>query len=988
MAQPPDNEEDAGPWQITYSSLEVPLEFREDYPEILSIVRTDSFETGAVGNSLRVESLDANTQATYFFDEPILEHEVDLIRASFDVYFPDLGDGRIGAPYIYLGGTGEFFSLQPEDRGPVVFWDALGRFQSLTTANVGGRRTVVPETPLDEWQHVRLDIDPLHDTYDIFWSTGEDEPALVKSYEPFQLDTNLELFDRIEIATFPTDGNEPNGVGYVDNIRVESLTRIPGDADLDGEVKFADFLALSANFGEHGGWSQGDFDRNRRVEFADFLVLADNFGSTSPAAAAIPEPNGLNLTLFAALGLSAIRRRRKENAQTSRVHSHRSPSFEPFETKRCLTSVTFVANDITSLQAENAEAVYAADIDGDGDMDAISASSGDGKIAWYENAGGAGTFGSQRVITTETIYPQDVVSADLDGDGDADVLSASAGDNKIAWYENTDGLGTFGYQQIITTQAVRAQSVFTADIDGDGDIDVVSASDTPGHHNMTFTWHENVDGLGTFGAPREIASQAGRGGDVYAVDIDGDGDIDVVSASGEELVWHENTDGQGTFDIQHPLPMDDYRGAQTIAAADMDGDGEVDIIAGNYDLLTLFKSDGNGNFSVSQRIEDRSYSFTSIQATDIDADGDSDILAAMTLSAEFFSHGGKIAWFENTPTGTLEERTITTRTRDARSVFAADLDGDMSLDVLAASSADHQIAWYNNIGSADTFPSEHLITPPADDVQAVHVVDIDGDGDMDVLSASGEDATIMLHENVNGAGVFLSRYLITPPAVPASDSNWFDDRFFRSVSAADLDGDGDLDIVASSALHDSVHNTIAWYENLGDRSFGPEQEITTKAYFAPTIFIADVDGDGDQDVLSAADAHYNDHFDSTIAWYENTDGVGTFGAQQIIARDAAGANSVFATDVDGDGDTDLLWGSEFDRMVAWHENLDGSGTFAQQQVIANNVPRGFVFAVDLDDDGDADVVSLMPGRVDTLAWYENKNGSGTFAGPLSIGYGG
>ena len=71
-----------------------------------------------------------------------------------------------------------------------------------------------------------------------------------------------------------------------------------------------------------------------------------------------------------------------------------------------------------------------------------------------------------------------VHAADIDGDKDIDVLSASLGDNKIAWYENTDGLGTFSTETVITLAANGATSVYAADFDGDNDNDVVSASDS------------------------------------------------------------------------------------------------------------------------------------------------------------------------------------------------------------------------------------------------------------------------------------------------------------------------------------------------------------------------------------------------------------------------------------------------------------------------------------------------------------------------------
>ena len=86
-------------------------------------------------------------------------------------------------------------------------------------------------------------------------------------------------------------------------------------------------------------------------------------------------------------------------------------------------------------------------------MDLASASAGDNKIAWYENTDGKGTFGSQQVVTTSANGAGSVFAADIDGDGDMDLASASMVDNTIAWYENTDGKGTFGSQPVVTTGA-------------------------------------------------------------------------------------------------------------------------------------------------------------------------------------------------------------------------------------------------------------------------------------------------------------------------------------------------------------------------------------------------------------------------------------------------------------------------------------------------------------------------------------------------------
>ena len=84
--------------------------------------------------------------------------------------------------------------------------------------------------------------------------------------------------------------------------------------------------------------------------------------------------------------------------------------------------------------------VYAIDVDGDGDIDVLSASAYDDKIAWYENDGSQ-SF-TERVISTNADAAISVYAIDVDGDGDIDVLSASYNDDKIAWYENLRPLPT------------------------------------------------------------------------------------------------------------------------------------------------------------------------------------------------------------------------------------------------------------------------------------------------------------------------------------------------------------------------------------------------------------------------------------------------------------------------------------------------------------------------------------------------------------------
>jgi hypothetical protein len=189
-------------------------------------------------------------------------------------------------------------------------------------------------------------------------------------------------------------------------------------------------------------------------------------------------------------------------------------------------------------------------LDGDHDNDVLSASWIDGKIACYENQDGMGTFGPQRVITLAAVGASSVVASDVDGDGDLDVLSASWADDKIAWYQNQDGAGSFGSQQVISALATGASAVFAVDLNGDGQRDVLTApswSDELAWYPLCY-FDCNANGIPD---DRDIAGQGSTDQDRNGVpdeceacagladcaDSNGDGIRDVACA------WYECTGG-------------------------------------------------------------------------------------------------------------------------------------------------------------------------------------------------------------------------------------------------------------------------------------------------------------------------------------------------------------------------------------------------------------------------------------------------------------
>ncbi|SRX73419.1 T9SS type A sorting domain-containing protein [Aequorivita antarctica] len=655
---------------------------------------------------------------------------------------------------------------------------------------------------------------------------------------------------------------------------------------------------------------------------------------------------------------------------------------------------------------QNPRSVFAADIDGDGDIDILSASMNDSKIAWYKNLDGQGTYGDQQLISVNAIGASSVFAIDIDGDSDMDVLSASSNDNKIAWYENLDGQGTFGVQQIITTDAINALSVFASDIDGDGDMDVISASGNINEGKIV--WYENTDGLGNFGTQNIINPNALGVYSVYSADMDNDGDMDVLSASGlgNELVWFENIDSQGQFGAKQNIGLGNFKYVQ---AADIDSDGDMDVISASSNSSTgtiawYENLDGQASFGAKQIITSGTFSPYTIFASDIDGDGDLDVISGLSrdqdtsiewyenldgegnFSAPHFvntssgftfsiyvadidNNGGadiisasedRIGFHKNLDgNGTFGPHQYFTYNVDSpQSIYAADIDGDGNLDVLSASYSDGEIAWYKNVDGYGNFSIQKTISQNNYGAKAVVAKDVDGDGDLDVVFVSQH--LVAWQENLDGNGLFSEKKIIANQISSA----------YIDIAAEDMDGDGDVDVVTATFFT----NKLSWFENLdGQGNFGSEQIIVDNFALSPyNIHVADINNDGRLDIVSAS------LINGATNWYENLGG-GVFSPPQLIASTRNNnIDFVHASDLDGDNDLDVIITQRLDGKVVWFENIDGLGDFGPEKNIASGLdtPVG-VYTSDLDNDGDLDVLSVSL-YGDVVDWYENLDGAGNF----------
>ncbi len=618
-------------------------------------------------------------------------------------------------------------------------------------------------------------------------------------------------------------------------------------------------------------------------------------------------------------------------------------------------------------------AIALGDIDGDSDLDFVTANSGGNNLRIFFQTG-PGLFSprSQPLGGSDLSFgPEAVKVADVDGNGLLDVISGNTrGDNITIFYQDSlDEFSTLTLGSRNNTDSPLA--VEAADVDGNGRIDLITAN-TDGNNLTVFLQADDRRFT-----PKRLGGASNTQGpsNVIALDFDRDGRLDLASAnevSGNLTVFFQTS--QGEFD-QDPLEIS-IPSPRAIASGDLSLDGAADLVSASTlvtGTLSIFHQTASRTFEPKQRDPGEGCSPVLLPETsiiglldragpedgvvgDFDGDGDADIVTANV-------GGGNLSLLLQTSPGLFADQPVTLDTPDLASpgsVDAGDLDSDGDLDFVVSSLELSRLVILRREGG--TYTGETIPLSDFSLARQVRIADVDGDGLLDVIASINDpfapDSVTVYYNAPEEPSGFLS--------VSYSGLN-----SPKAVLAVDLDGNGLLDLLAGNEIDNSV---TAFFQS-APRNFDASPTILASGLSLPTALEGgDVDGDGNLDVVV-------------------TTGGGTRGVTILLQKDSGSfeasdlglgpggvldrPSSVDLVDLDRDGDLDVVVAGEVSENVVIFIQR-GGGLFDPLPLVLDlsqggqsgvlGRPRA-IFATDLDGDGDLDVLTVNRDSDNVTVFY-------------------
>jgi hypothetical protein len=619
------------------------------------------------------------------------------------------------------------------------------------------------------------------------------------------------------------------------------------------------------------------------------------------------------------------------------------------------------------------------DLDGDGDLDILVGDSffGSPGISVLKNNGDQ-TFAAPVYYPVPL---QEVVGgvalSDFDGDGDLDAFATIRGSfdqmTKIKVWRN-NGDGTFAAPIEFTTGQGPA-GIVIADFTGDSKPDVITAN--YGGSSISLLRHNGLNGQQAGFLPPVTFNATNHAEKIAAADVNGDGILDVVVGETVDigplatLAVMINT-GNGNFAapvIYDAAPGGRF-GSTAVALADLDNDGDVDLIGGGlYEngsidngAVTIRRNNGNGTFGAAEIILFTNPNFVpnpkEITTGFINGDGFPDIVAAVPS-------GRAIEGFvvvNSNGSGGFNTPVYYEASQQTFDVAVVDLDKEGHGDVITVANSSAAVTVHKNLGNG-SFPvlTRYEVASLSD---AVESADIDNDGDIDIV-VNGEvdivslDAVVKILKN-NGNGTFAPAIDYTPA------------RNFADMKLRDINGDGFVDLIFGPDANDPPYH-FGTALNLGNGTFAPT--IVTEVFSCGdgTIDAADLDGDGDLDIVLTEEEGCPG-IEPHIFIFRN-DGNQNFVRMPDIVLPGLLPHGLALADVTGDGKIDIITALATGMGV-----FPGNGNLTFGAAIVSTT-RPYKFKMcDFNHDGLLDIGMIMQQEsfgTDTIATALG-NGNGTF----------
>ncbi|WP_369178913.1 FG-GAP-like repeat-containing protein [Candidatus Thiodubiliella endoseptemdiera] len=677
-------------------------------------------------------------------------------------------------------------------------------------------------------------------------------------------------------------------------------------------------------------------------------------------------------------------------------------------------------NPFEGIDVGNASAPTLSDIDGDGDLDLVVGER-NGTLKYYQNTGTtsspayeAKTGGNNPFNGIDVGGYSTPNLADIDGDGDLDLV-VGKDDGTLKYYQNTGTTSNPTYEAktgdsnpFNGIDVVNYSSPILVDIDGDGDLDLVV-----GESDGTLKYYQNT---GTTSNPAyEVKTgdsnpfngiNVGNFSAPTLVDIDGDGDLDlVVGEQNGTLKYYQNTGttSNPAYEVKtgdsNPFNGIDVGNFSKPTLADIDGDGDLDLVVGKYDGTLKYyynQQPSSVDGQAPTPTATNSWTLSNIPAGQSAFKAGDVISLTLTMSETLKLNNTTGSKVVIAGKDFVLDKTASTTAGDKKLVFKYSVQAG---DSIAATDFDidnpTSDITLNNItdvaGNAPVFTADRVVLAKIEYIEKIGLgnnpfegidvgkasaptlADIDGDGDLDLVVGEFY-GTLKYYQNTGTT------------SNPAYEAKTGDDNPFNGIDVtgystpnlADIDGDGDLDLVVGEN-----YGTLKYYQNTGSTS-NPAYEAKTgdsnpfngiDAGFSPKPTLADIDGDGDLDLVVGEN-------DGTLKYYQNT-GTTSNPAYEAKTGDDNPFNGINVgysskptlADIDGDGDLDLVVGKDYGTLKyyqntgttfnpAYEAKTGGDNPFDGIDVGLYSVP----VLADIDGYGDLDLVVGNDGG--TLKYYQ------------------